>query len=218
MRRQLTQIRPALVGVPRQSTHCCRDAVAEIGGRHLSDVASSPRRKTDQRTLGCQLERAREPCHRRAGHLRIDHPASSSTRRWDLPKRQAVLAHEGAHVANRDFHVLLLASLNRAVFWFSPFAWWQHVRLAELAEIISDARALEVFEDRLSYQRFCSTSCRCSAAPAAWKWRERVPSARALSAFLPQPQRRQRQGGGNGSGRQRPSCRLSSCLPAPSLH
>jgi hypothetical protein len=70
---------------------------------------------------------------------------------WDLPKRQAVLAHEGAHVANRDFYVLLLASLNRAVFWFSPFAWWQLIRLAELAEIISDARALEVVEDRLSY-------------------------------------------------------------------
>lgn len=70
---------------------------------------------------------------------------------WDLPKRRAVLAHEGAHVANRDFHILLLASLNRAVFWFSPFAWWQLIRLAELAEIISDARALEVFEDRLSY-------------------------------------------------------------------
>jgi hypothetical protein len=70
---------------------------------------------------------------------------------WDLPKRQAVLAHEGAHVANRDFYLLLLASLNRAVFWFSPFAWWQLIRLAELAEIISDAQALEVLEDRLSY-------------------------------------------------------------------
>ena len=70
---------------------------------------------------------------------------------WDVQKRRAVLAHEGAHVANRDFHVLLLASLNRAVFWFSPFAWWQLTRLAELAEIISDARALEVLEDRLSY-------------------------------------------------------------------
>ncbi|MGA7998225.1 MAG: M56 family metallopeptidase, partial [Bradyrhizobium sp.] len=69
---------------------------------------------------------------------------------WDGPKRRAVLAHEGAHVANRDFYVLLLASLNRAVFWFSPFAWWHLVRLAELAEIISDARALEVLEDRLS--------------------------------------------------------------------
>jgi hypothetical protein len=70
---------------------------------------------------------------------------------WDQRKRQAVLAHEGAHVANLDFYVLLLASLNRAVFWFSPFAWWQLIRLAELAEIISDARALEVLDDRLSY-------------------------------------------------------------------
>jgi beta-lactamase regulating signal transducer with metallopeptidase domain len=70
---------------------------------------------------------------------------------WDVAKRQAVLAHEGAHVANGDFYLLLLAALNRAVFWFSPFAWWQSVRLAELAEMISDARALEVVDDRLSY-------------------------------------------------------------------
>jgi hypothetical protein len=70
---------------------------------------------------------------------------------WDAKKRLAVLAHEGAHVANRDFYVLLLASLNRAVFWFSPFSWWQLARLAELAEIISDAHAIEVIDDRLSY-------------------------------------------------------------------
>jgi hypothetical protein len=68
-----------------------------------------------------------------------------------LPKRKAVLAHEGAHVAHGDFYVLLLASLNRAVFWFSPFAWWHLARLAELAEIISDARAIDVLEDRVSY-------------------------------------------------------------------
>lgn len=70
---------------------------------------------------------------------------------WDAKKRLAVLAHEGAHVANRDFYVLLLASLNRAVFWFSPFSWWQLAHLAELAEIISDAEAIEVIDDRLSY-------------------------------------------------------------------
>lgn len=70
---------------------------------------------------------------------------------WDAKKRLAVLAHEGAHVANRDFYILLLASLNRAVFWFSPFSWWQLARLAELAEIISDAEAIKVIEDRLSY-------------------------------------------------------------------
>ena len=70
---------------------------------------------------------------------------------WDAKKRLAVLAHEGAHVANRDFYVLLLASLNRVVFWFSPFSWWQFARLAELAEIISDARAIEMIDDRFSY-------------------------------------------------------------------
>lgn len=70
---------------------------------------------------------------------------------WDAKKRLAVLAHEGAHVANHDFYVLLLASLNRAVFWFSPFSWWQLARLAELAEIIGDARAIEMIDDRLSY-------------------------------------------------------------------
>jgi hypothetical protein len=70
---------------------------------------------------------------------------------WDASKRQAVLAHEGAHVANWDFHILLLASLNRAMFWFSPFAWWQLSRMAELAEIISDGHAIEVLGDRLSY-------------------------------------------------------------------
>ena len=70
---------------------------------------------------------------------------------WDRRMRQAVLSHEGAHVANGDFYILLLASLNRAVFWFSPFAWWQLVRLAELAEITSDDAALEGLHNRLSY-------------------------------------------------------------------
>jgi len=125
---------------------------------------------------------------------------------WDLLKRQAVLAHEGAHVANRDFYVLLLASLNRAVFWFSPLAWWQLIRLAELAEIISDAQALEVLEDRLSYAeilldlvqhgrpapaglemaRACTIRARVErilaapTAPAKLGWRKRIWTAAVI--------------------------------------
>jgi hypothetical protein len=125
---------------------------------------------------------------------------------WDVPKRRAVLAHEGAHVANRDFYILLLASLNRAVFWFSPFAWWHQIRLAELAEIISDARALEVLEDRLSYAeilldlaqrvrqapaalemaRACTVRARverilaATTAPAKLGWRKRIWTAAAI--------------------------------------
>ena len=70
---------------------------------------------------------------------------------WSPAKRRAVLSHEGSHVAHGDFYVLLLAAINRAVFWFNPFAWWQLARLAELAEIISDDAALEQLEDRPSY-------------------------------------------------------------------
>jgi beta-lactamase regulating signal transducer with metallopeptidase domain len=70
---------------------------------------------------------------------------------WSTAKRRAVLTHERAHVAHADFYVLLLAALNRAVFWFNPLAWWQFVRLAELAEIISDDAALEALEDRPRY-------------------------------------------------------------------
>jgi hypothetical protein len=127
-------------------------------------------------------------------------------RDWDALKRRAVLAHEGAHVANLDFYVLLLASLNRAVFWFSPFAWWHHTKLAELAEIISDTRALEVLEDRLSYAeilldlvqrdrqalaglemaRACTVRARverilaANTAPATLGWRKRIWTAAAI--------------------------------------
>ncbi|MCP3387639.1 M56 family metallopeptidase [Bradyrhizobium sp. CCGB12] len=129
---------------------------------------------------------------------------------WDAKKRLAVLAHEGAHVANRDFYVLLLASLNRAVFWFSPFSWWQLARLAELAEIISDAQAIEVIEDRLSYAEilldFASTvrprpvelaMARAStvrarveriiaaaAMPVAVGWRKRLSIAAAIAPVV----------------------------------
>ncbi len=136
---------------------------------------------------------------------------------WDWRKRQAVLAHEGAHVINRDFYVLLLASLNRALFWFSPFAWWHLVRLAELAEIISDTQALEVLEDRLSYAEFCLISCNAFAARRrAWKWRGRARFARASSASSPPPRRQRGSIGGNESGSRQPSCRRSSLLPAVS--
>jgi hypothetical protein len=125
---------------------------------------------------------------------------------WHLPKRQAVLAHEGAHVAHADFYVLLLASLNRVVFWFSPFTWWHLVRLAELAEIISDARAIEVVGDRVGYAeilldlmryvrqapaglgmaRACTIRARVetilgtAAVPSKAGWRRRIWTAAAI--------------------------------------
>jgi beta-lactamase regulating signal transducer with metallopeptidase domain len=70
---------------------------------------------------------------------------------WDAMQRRAVVAHESAHVSQGDFYVLLLASINRAVFWFNPSAWWLHSRIAYLAEARCDAAAIEDIEDRVRY-------------------------------------------------------------------
>jgi len=70
---------------------------------------------------------------------------------WDATERRAVMAHEYAHVSQGDFYFLLLSSMNRAVFWFSPLAWWLHSRIAYLAEARSDAAAIQDIEDRVRY-------------------------------------------------------------------
>ena len=74
---------------------------------------------------------------------------------WDATQRRAVMAHEDAHVSHGDFYVLLLAAINRAVFWFSPLAWWLNNRIAYLAEARSDAAAIEDIDDRLQYVKSC---------------------------------------------------------------
>src|SRR5258708_8602412 len=126
---------------------------------------------------------------------------------WSEAKRQAVLAHEGSHVAHGDFYVLLLATFNRAVFWFNPFAWWQLVRMGEIAEIISDDAMHEMLDDRSSYAgilldvagsrqrapvaiamaRACTVRKRVerilagTAAPAHMGWRKRALVVAALA-------------------------------------
>ena len=71
--------------------------------------------------------------------------------RWSVFQQEAVLLHESCHVRRHDFHVHLIAGLHRAVFWFSPMAWWLQNRLVELAESICDDAALRKVEDRVSY-------------------------------------------------------------------
>ncbi len=70
---------------------------------------------------------------------------------WPAAMREAVLAHERAHIARWDFAMLLASQINQAVFWFSPLSWWLHRRLAALAELSSDDQAMEATGDRPGY-------------------------------------------------------------------
>src|ERR1700722_11074301 len=74
-------------------------------------------------------------------------------REWDDAKLDAVLAHEVAHVARRDGLTQRLSLLHRAIFWFSPLAWWLDRHLADLAEQASDEAALSFGADRKDYAR-----------------------------------------------------------------
>jgi len=74
-------------------------------------------------------------------------------REWDDAKLDAVLAHEMSHVARRDALIQSLSLLHRAIFWFSPLAWWLDRQLADLAEQASDEAALSGGADRKDYAR-----------------------------------------------------------------
>jgi beta-lactamase regulating signal transducer with metallopeptidase domain len=75
----------------------------------------------------------------------------ASWREWDDRKLDAVLAHEISHVARRDPLTQHLSLLHRAIFWFSPLAWWLDGHLAGLAEQASDEAALSGGADRDRY-------------------------------------------------------------------
>jgi beta-lactamase regulating signal transducer with metallopeptidase domain len=81
---------------------------------------------------------------------------------WSAAKRDAVLAHEEAHIARGDFFVQLAALIHCAFFWFSPFAWWLQSKLAEVAETASDEAAILRLNDRATYAEILVEVSRCA--------------------------------------------------------
>ncbi len=87
------------------------------------------------------------------GALRSTILLPTAWREWSDTKLDAVVAHEVSHVARRDALTQRLSLLHRAVFWFSPLAWWLNLHLADLAEQASDEAALSCGADRNDYAR-----------------------------------------------------------------
>jgi beta-lactamase regulating signal transducer with metallopeptidase domain len=76
-----------------------------------------------------------------------------SWREWDDTKLDAVIAHEVSHVLRWDPLSQCVALVYRAVFWFSPLAWWLNRHIVQLAEEASDEAALTAGTERGSYAR-----------------------------------------------------------------
>jgi beta-lactamase regulating signal transducer with metallopeptidase domain len=72
---------------------------------------------------------------------------------WDGSMLAAVLAHEEAHIRNRDGYRLWLATLYRAIFWFNPLAHLLYRRVHMLSELTSDEAAAAAIGDRTVYAK-----------------------------------------------------------------
>jgi len=103
-------------------------------------------------------------------------------REWDDAKLDAVIAHEVSHVARRDALTQRLSLLHRAVFWFSPLAWWLDCHLANLAEQASDEAALSCGADRNDYARTLLGFFEALQAAPGRVWWQGVSMAKAGQA------------------------------------
>lgn len=90
---------------------------------------------------------------------------------WDPSDLAAVLAHEEEHVRRRDPLVAFVALLNRAAFWFHPFAWWLQREIATLSEQACDAAVLSRGHDEVRYAaalvRFARTAAQAGGRIAS---------------------------------------------------
>lgn len=94
-----------------------------------------------------------------------------SWREWDGEKLVSVLTHEISHVTRRDCLTQYVSLLHRAVFWFSPLAWWLNRQIIELAEQASDEDALASGADQSSYARMLLGFLESvQAAPGRVRW------------------------------------------------
>lgn len=72
-------------------------------------------------------------------------------RAWDDWKLRAVLAHEFTHERRGDWTILLIAAINRCLFWFHPLAWWLEKQLSKLSELASDDAGAWITGDPVRY-------------------------------------------------------------------
>lgn len=87
------------------------------------------------------------------GVLRASILLPAGWREWDDAKLDTVIAHEMSHVIRHDALTQFVSLLHRAVFWFSPLAWWLDRHLRDLAEQASDEAALSAGANRNEYAK-----------------------------------------------------------------
>ena len=138
-----------------------------VGLAFACRLVRSSNRISDSRVVFRLLSRARGTIWRSASAHESQHVSVPVTvgvlaptvllplswREWDDRKLDAVIAHEVSHLLRWDPLSQCVALVYRAVFWFSPLAWWLNRHIVQLAEEASDEAALAAGTECGSYAR-----------------------------------------------------------------
>ena len=89
---------------------------------------------------------------------------------------EAILAHEAAHIARRDWPVLMLSRLAATLFWFNPLVWLLEREVVQQAEEAADREAAE----RVEPARYAETLLSWAQANSMVPANSIAPSANAL--------------------------------------
>ena len=89
---------------------------------------------------------------------------------------EAILAHEAAHIARRDWPALMLSRLAATLFWFNPLVWLLEREVVQQAEEAADCEAAE----RVEPARYAETLLSWAQANAMVPANSIAPSANAL--------------------------------------
>ncbi|HWT11548.1 MAG TPA: M56 family metallopeptidase, partial [Allosphingosinicella sp.] len=166
-------------------------------GRLLAGIATLGRWTASARTVACPewlaaFERARwaAPNGERLRLLVSDSVPSPLSWGWLRPvilidpdtlaqpdDADAILAHEIAHVARRDWPVLILSRLAAALFWFNPLVWMLEREVVQQAEEAADCHAV----DRVEPSRYAQTLLSWAWANGAVPANSIAPSEGALA-------------------------------------
>lgn len=73
--------------------------------------------------------------------------------RLDPANVEAILAHELAHIAHRDYLFNILQSIVEALFYFHPAVWWLSSRIRHEREIAADDAAVRLTGNAMEYAK-----------------------------------------------------------------
>ncbi|MGE3316200.1 MAG: M56 family metallopeptidase, partial [Planctomycetaceae bacterium] len=100
---------------------------------------------------------------------------------WSSAERRAVLAHEIAHIKNRDFIAWLCAQLGLSLHYYHPLVHWLVSRLRLEQELAADALAAPLAGGPTSYlQTLAAMALRQSEQPLSWPARAFLPTRDTL--------------------------------------